>query len=195
MTASHVKGLFIKPLMAVFYWPPGSDEDGYYKTLTEMLADFDPDDLAEAAKQIKFDADCRNWPLPKTCFRACEVAKAKRLAKERPKTNTSVSGDETTMPRDAAMRILAAQADEMAHEASDNDWIVHLVEFVQKHKRIPTECKIVDFKAERDRIDVNIAACQANGGHANDILNTWINGTLEHRALMAEQMKELLATV
>jgi hypothetical protein len=191
MPMSPVKTHFISILMAVFRRTPGTDEEGYFKLLSKELVRFDPVDLRAAANQIALDADSQTWPPLKHCIRACEAAKAKRLAKDHPKTNKFVSRDEPTLPQSAAMRMLAAHADELALEACDNDWIVHLLEFVQKRKGIPDESEIVDLKAEKDRTDVNTAECQRTG-HADRFYKYRVDAILEHRVSVTKRMREQL---
>ncbi|CTQ55356.1 hypothetical protein LP7551_03897 [Roseibium album] len=196
MPVSPVKTHFIDILMAVFRRTPGTDEEGYFKLLSKELARFDPVDLRAAANQIALDADSQTWPPVKHCIRACEVAKAKRLAKDHPKTNTSVSHDEPTLPQSAAMRMLAVHAGELALEACDNDWIVHLLEFVQKNKRIPDESEIVDLKAERDRtllkVEDQIALYRGKDSLATHFVNVLVEGIQDHRVSVTKRMREKL---
>ncbi|WP_298958401.1 hypothetical protein [uncultured Roseibium sp.] len=195
MTISPVKSQFIKPLLAVFRNTPGADDNGYFKLLAEKLARYDPVDLAAASDKLATTATKQTWPLLKDCIAACEEARAKRLAEETGKTNIPVPTEAGRMPEAAALRVLAANAPEVALSACDGDWIVCLLEFVQEHKRVPAGREIDDCRAQKSRTDTNIEdhCARAGGGSVDALLSRMIDGIHAKRERIKAEMKALLS--
>lgn len=195
MTVSPVQAQFIAPLCGVFKRPPGANETAYFKLLKDKLGRFDPEDLKAAADKLAETADSQTWPLLGSCIRACEEARAKRQAEETGKTNIPVATEAGRMPEAAALRVLAANAPDVAQSACDGDWIVCLLEFVQEHKRVPAGREIDDCRAQKSRTDSKIEdhCAHAGSGSLDAILSRMIDGIHAKRERIKTEMKELLS--
>ncbi len=193
MSVSPVYTHFIKPLEGLFKRPPGSSEKEYLNLLKTKLSGFDPVDLREAADDIAMKAESQTWPLPGFCVKACEAAKAKRLAAEKPQTNIPVPGEPLRMPEDAALRIIAAEDAAMGLAACDGSWIVSLLEFVQENKRMPVGREVDDVRATASRVSVRIEEQIAHAGNGtNTFIDTMLSGVMGKRKRIAEAMKAML---
>lgn len=194
MTISPAQAHFIKPLLGVFKRTPGADENPYFRLLKDKLSSFEQEDLLAAADHLSTNAENQTWPLLRDCIRACEAARAKRLAAENPRPNIPVPADGPRLPEAAAMRILAADVPEVALRACDGDWIVCLLEFVQDKKRVPTGREIDDCKAQTSRTDAKIEehCTLANGSALDQMISRMINGIHAKRERVKSAMKEML---
>jgi hypothetical protein len=197
MTVSPVQAQFIKPLAGLFKRTPGADDTGYFRQLKDKLSHFEPEDLTAAADGIAVTAETQTWPTLSICIKACEVAKAKRLAADRQKTNVPVSLEEfAKMPEEAAMRVLTAEAADLAGRACDEGWIVNLVQFVQERKRTPAGREIDELKAEKHRVDmkieVHVARVSGSGEAPDKFLDLMISGIQNRRANVKAKMQASL---
>lgn len=192
MSVSPVHTHFIKPLLGLFKRPPGADGEGYFKLLKERLARFEPVDLEAASAAIADSAETQTWPALSVCIRFCEEAKARREAEGKTPLRGRYDGDESgKMPEDAAMRILAADAESLALAACDGDWIAGLIDFVREHRKIPQGREVDDIRASAAGLAARIEA-HVHANPSDRIVGLLVGGVQARRARLAEQMKQHL---
>jgi len=191
MTISPVQAQFIKPLLGVFRRIPGSDENAYFRLLKDKLCRFAEQDLAAAAEHLAVTATVQTWPTLGDCIRACEAARAKREAADKPAVPMPVDREAARMPEEAALRILAAEGAALALAACDGDWIVSLVDFVQEHKRLPDERETGQCRALASSVNVRIEDHIALTPD-DHIIARLVNGVHAKRRRLAGAMKDKL---
>lgn len=124
---------FLSVLGGTFKKVPGSNEEAYFSSLRDKLAEFSPEELKAAADALVLSARNSVWPFVGVCVTACKDAQ--RVQGVEASEPVQING--YPWPEQVAIKVLVGADADLATSACLSGWQADLVDFVRRQKRLP----------------------------------------------------------